>query len=141
MTTRMNSQGKAKSVPEGLAIGTSVSLIITVILSALIAHFLNTEKITWIQAGYWIMGMLFSASFMGGICAYISIKRKRFAISVMSGLLYWGAMLFCTALFFGGDFSAVWETAGIITAGTVTAALISIPHRRKSSVRKGSMYR
>ena len=141
MTTRMNSQGKAKSVPEGLAIGTSVSLIITVILSALIAHFLNTEKITWNQAGYWIMVMLFFASFMGGICAYISIKRKRFAISVMSGLLYWGAMLFSTALFFGGDFSAVWETAGIITAGTVTAALISIPHRRKSSVRKGSMYR
>lgn len=131
MATRIKPTGKTNSVPGGLAIAAFVSMMITFTLSAIIAGLLNTEKITWMQAGYWIMGMLFLASFVGGECAFVSIKRQRFAISIMSGVLYWGLLLCVTALFFGGDFGAVWETAGIIGAGSGVAALISVPKRKK----------
>ena len=77
------------------------------------------------------MGMLFISSFIGSKCAYISIKRQKFTISMMAGTLYWGLLLCLTALFFGGDFSAMWETAGIIAAGAGSSALISVPSRKK----------
>lgn len=131
MATTIKPTGKTNSIPGGLAIAASVSMVITFALSAAIAFFLNTEKITWMQAGYWIMGMLFLASYIGGKCAFASIKRQRLAISIMSGILYWGLLLCVTALFFGGDFGSVLETAGIIGAGSGVAALISIPKRKR----------
>lgn len=141
MTTRGNGMGRANSIPGGLTIAASVSMVITVTMSAVIAYFLNVEKMTWLQAGYWIMGMLFAASFAGGKCAYASIKRKRIAISMMAAALYWGLLLCITALFFGGEFDAVWETAGIIGAGAGTAALISVPNNRNKRKKTGRGYR
>lgn len=140
MATTLKHTGKANSIPAGLAIAVSVSMMITFLLSATIAMLLNTEKITWIQAGYWIMGMLFSASFIGGKCAVASIKRQRLMISIMSGILYWGLLLCVTALFFGGKFGAVWETAGLIGAGSGTAVLISGTSRKKNRKKSGRVY-
>lgn len=126
-----NNTGKAKSVPFGMLLAVSVSLVITVLISALLAGALDAEKVTWAQAGYWIMGMLFAASFLGAKSAMIAIKRQRILVAVMSGLLYWGMLLCITALFFGGNFSAVGETAGLITAGSASAALIWMPEGAK----------
>ena len=141
MTSAIKQTGKAYSVAGGLVIAASVSMMITLVLSAAIAHFLNTEKITWQQAGYWIMGMLFSSSFTGGKCAYISIKRQCFVVSMMSGILYWGLLLCISALFFGGNFGAVWETAGIVGAGAATAALLRAPATKKHTMKARRAYR
>ena len=135
MKRMINHTGNAMSIPKGMVIAASVSLLLTLVMSASIAITLNNETITWQQAGFWIMGMLFMASFIGGKCAYLTIKRQRFIVSVMSGVLYWGILLCITALFFGGEFSAVLETAGIIVAGCSTSALLLLPssknaHRR-----------
>lgn len=140
MPARIKRTGKANSIPGGLAIAAFVSMILTFVLSAAIAFSINIEKITWIQAGYWIMVMLFLSSFVGGKCAFASVKRQRIAISIMSGVLYWGLLLCITALFFGGNFSAVWQTAGIIGAGSGTAALISVPYGKKKSKKPGRSY-
>ena len=141
MVTKHTGSGKAKSIPEGLAIAALSSMLITVISSAAIAYCLSAEKISWIQAGYWIMGMLFIAAFAGGKSAILSIKRKRLAIGVMSAVLYWGLLLCTTALFFGGKFSALWETAAIIGAGSGTSVLISMPYRKNSGRKTGGVYR
>lgn len=141
MVSKRSGMGRAKSVPGGLALAAFVSMSITVLFSAVIAYFLNQEKITWLQAGYWIMGMLYAASFLGGKCAFLSIKSNRLLVSAMSGILYWGLLLCMTALFFGGDFSAIWETAAIIGAGSGTAALISMPYRKNTGKKAGRVYR
>lgn len=130
MAATIKSNGKASSIPAGLAIAALVSMVITLMLSSVIAVYINSEKISWIQSGYWIMGMLFLASYVGGKCAFASIKRQKIAVSIMSGILYWGLLLCVTALFFGGDYGSVWETAGIIGAGSGVAALVSVPKRR-----------
>ena len=127
----MNRTGKIKTVPAGLAIAASASMITTLIFTAMIANFLNTEKITWEQAGYWIMGMLFAASFIGGKVGISAIGHQQFMISAMTGFVYWGMLLCITALFFGGFFDAVGVTAGIIGAGSCSAALLTKPISQK----------
>lgn len=140
MAATIKHTGRANSVPGGLAIAALVSMAITLVCSALIAHTLNIGKITWAQAGYWIMAMLFAASFIGAKCALAAVKRQRFMISFMTGMLYWGLLLCVTALFFGGEFGAVGETAAIIGAGSGSAALISVPHGKKNRIRSGRVY-
>ena len=116
--------GKAVSIFKGMMIAGTVSITTTIMLTATIANYLNKEKITWEEAGYWIMLMLFLSAFSGGKCAYATIKRQKIAVSLMSGFLYWGILLCCTALFFGGNYDALLETSGIIVAGCLTAALL-----------------
>lgn len=137
MTNTVKHTGKAWSIPGGMMISALISIITTFIFSVIIATFLYSEKITWEQAGYWIMGVLFTASFLGGKCAYAAIKRQRMIVSLMSGLLYWGILLCITALFFGGQFEAVGETAAIIGAGAGTAALVfgRIPTKQRKKAR------
>lgn len=141
MTTAWKHTGKATSVTKGIAMAAFISIIITAALSAAIAYLLNKEKVTWDQAGYWIMGMLFVSSYVGGKIAYAAIKRQRAAVTMMSGVLYWGLLLCATALFWGGHFDALWETAGIIGAGCGTAALISMPKNRSRRQKRGGSYR
>ena len=125
MTTSIGRSGKALSIPAGLTLAVVVSIAVTAVVSTGIAYYLNTEKLNWTQAGYWIMGMLFGASFLGAKAVYAAVKRQRLIVSLLSGLVYWGLLLCFTALFFGGDYEAVGETAGIILAGTGCAALIT----------------
>lgn len=125
------------SVPGGLLTAGMISMGITVTISLIIANQLNTERITWEQAGYWIMGMLFLASFSGATSAYCTIKRQRLTVSVMSGTVYWVLLLCVTALFFGGNYEAVPETAAIIIAGSGCAAMVSLPQKgRRGRKRK-----
>lgn len=119
--------GRAASIPQGLTISSIFNLCATVILSAAIAYMLDRERITWHQSGYMIMILLFMTAFCGAKIAAHTIKHQRIIISFMSGLLYWGLLLCMSALFFGGQFGAVMETAFIICGGSICAVLITIP--------------
>lgn len=141
MGKHLQHNGKASSVPGGLLLAAAVSLLLTLMLSGFIAVLLDLEKITWSQAGYLIMGMLFAVSFTGGKCASAAIRRQRAMVCLMAGLVYWGMLLCITALFFGGNFDAVWVTAGVIMAGSGTAALIGMPKTRNRRRRAGKVYR
>ena len=65
MKNKRKANGRAASVPGGMAMAAAASMILTVVLSVLIAYFLNQGKRTWEQAGYWIMAMLFISAFVG----------------------------------------------------------------------------
>ena len=113
----------------------AVSFGITILVSIFLAQLLDRQQLNWEQAGYWIMAMLFVAAFAGGKVGIAAIKRQRLAVSAMCGLLYWGLLLCMTALFFGGNYNAVLETALIIIAGSGCAAMVSLP-RKKGRGRK-----
>ena len=125
MLKAISKTGKAGSISEGMGISALASITITMSLSGLIASLLSAEKITWVQAGYWIMGMLFVAAFISGKCACMIIQRQKAIISLMSGILYWSILLCITGLFFGGNFEALPQTAGIIMAGSLAQLLLS----------------
>lgn len=135
MNIKAKRTGTASSIPAGILFAAFVSIIITVSVSAIIAYCINRETINWEQAGYLIMGMLLLSSFVGGKCAYGVVKRQRVMVATMAGVLYWALLLSFTALFFGGDYSAILETAGIIGAGCVTSVLIPAGKSGKQSQR------
>ena len=136
MKNKRKANGRAASVPGGMAMAAAASMILTVVLSVLIAYFMNQGKISWEQAGYWIMAMLFISAFVGGKLAYSAVKRQRLFISFMSGIIYWGLLLCITALFWGGNYGPIWETAGIIGAGCLTSALLKGGRCRKKNKRE-----
>ena len=127
--------GKSMSIPGGLALSGVTSMCITLLFSLLLAKLLNDQKVSWDQVGYWIIVMLFTSAFLGAKAAITSIRRPRVVISVMSGTLYWALLLCITALFFGGNFDAVSETAMVIIAGSSCAAMVSLPQKKKRSIR------
>ena len=141
MKTKLRSGGKTRSAAGAMAISAAVSMGITIAAASIVAYGLHKEQITWEQAGYWIMGLLFAASFAGAKSAYAATKRQRLTVSGMAGMLYWGLLLCLTALFFGGDYEAVWVTAGIICAGSGTSVLLSKPDPGKKSIKKRRVYR
>ena len=129
-------QGRAVSVPVGLGISLSITATLTIIATAIIAIMINNETIQWTGVGFWIMAVLLVVSFLGGKAAIYAIKTQRVLVSFMSGGLYWAFLLCIAALLFGGNYGSVWETGALITAGSVTAALIHLPQIGRASCRE-----
>jgi len=140
MKTARNKSGKSQSVPRGLLIGELMGLIITLTGSGLIAKLIHSEKISWDTAGYCIMVMLLSASFLSASVSYRLVNRQPLVITGMSGILYFAVLMCMTGLFFGGKFSSLFETALLILAGSGTAGLICASPRRRGKGKKGIRY-
>ena len=109
--------GRATSLPVGLAIGATCSLAATLILTAILAKLVEAETLPVEKIGYGIMALLIVSSFAGAMIAFGRIKRQRMLVSV-------------TALFFGGQYSAVGTTALLVLAGSGTAALLGLRQGR-----------
>lgn len=122
--------GKSVSIPKGLGLSLAGNVIITAITITILASLLNNTVITWEETGYWIMGMLLVASFVGSKLAIMTIKTQRYLIGLMSGILFWAFLLCITALFFGGQYCSIPETGVLIISGSITAALIQFPKNR-----------
>lgn len=136
MVSKITKNGKAASVPVGLTVATLAAFISTIVLSSILANQMQQEKVTWQQAGYWIMGILFTASFLSAKIAIVKVKRQTLILSMMSGLLYWGILFCLTALFFGGQYEGFLQTGMIIFGGSGTAAFLSVPQKNTGKIMK-----
>lgn len=113
--------GRATSVPTGLAWGV-ISALVTVFLgTGIAAKLIDLEIITWNNAGYLILAYLMLSAWIGGVVSFHKIKRRKAAVCIISGMLFLLALLIITALFFGGQYSGVGETALLIFAGSMLA--------------------
>lgn len=126
MTSNYKLTGKALSMPAGLAIGTGISLGLTMLASALLAKLINTERIEWEQVGYGIMVMLLSASMIGTKTACAVVKRRKMMICAVEGALFWLSLLLITALFFGGQYSGVMTTGIVILAANFIVCILEL---------------
>lgn len=125
MIIRQKPTRSMASIPAGLAIGTGISLGITVTAAMVIAWLLNAGKLLWEQTGYAIVLVLLLASFIGAKCAVGKMKRQRFLICLLSSIVFWGCLLIITALFFGCQYEAVLVTGSVIIGGSLSAGLLS----------------
>ena len=133
--------GKAVSVPTGLFFSLLVNIFLTITVIAVIAILLLHNRITWNDTGYWIMAMLLVSSFAGSKIAIETIKTQRYLVSLMAGVLYWMMLLCITALFFGGNYCSIFETGALIISGSVTAALLQLPQKRRTYIKRRPLYR
>ena len=122
--------GRATSLPAGLAIGAACSLAATLILTTILAKLVESETLPVEKIGYGIMALLMVSSFAGAMIAFGRIKRQRMLVCIVSGVIYFAMLMSVTALFFGGQYSAVGTTALLVLAGSGTAALLGLRQGR-----------
>lgn len=116
--------GKAKSMPAGIGIGTAVSVAITVAGAALIAVWIDKGTMSSDAMGYGALATLLLSSLIGSLTAAAMIKHRKSVVCMATGLMYFCALLCCTAMFFGGRYSGVGVTALVIFAGSGASALL-----------------
>ena len=107
------STGRALSIPGGIAMGTCLSMILTIFSCAVLAWMVDNEKMQWEK-----------------------MKRQRLMVCLLSGAAYLAVLLSLTALFFGGQYQAVGVTSALILAGSGTAGLLGVKPAGKRSHRK-----
>ena len=124
MQNKQAKQGRAMSMTGGIAYGVSYAILITVIGIALLAKMIDIETLAWESVGYGIMITLMISSFISAKVSISKVKRRRLLVGTVSGITYFCLLLITTALFFGGNYYAVGETALLILGGCGTAVLI-----------------
>ena len=82
------------------------------------------------KVGYGIMVLLIVSSFAGAMISFGRIKRQRMLVCIVSGVIYFAMLMSMTALFFGGQYSAVGTTALLVLAGSGAAALLGLRQGR-----------
>ena len=113
--------GRATSLPAGLAIGAVCSLAATLILTAILAKLVEAETLPVEKV---------VSSFAGAMISCGRIKRQRMLVCIVSGVIYFAMLMSMTALFFGGQYSAVGTTALLVLAGSGAAALLGLRQGR-----------
>ena len=142
MVVNRKPTGRAMSMPGGLALGALFSVGATLVLTAVLAKLVEGETIPQEKIGYGIMAILVLSAFTGSMAAFGRIKRQRLLVCGLSGAIYFAVLMSMTALFFGGQYSAVGTTALLILLGSAAAALLGLKQgrgvkRKKIKVNRG----
>lgn len=124
MVERKNT-GRAVSIPYGLAIGAVISMLVTVLISAIGAHLIISEMLPQEQIGYCSITALLAGAILGAMTAAGKVKHRKLVVCLLSGLVYFCILLATTALFFGGQYQGMGVTFITIGLGSVAAALIT----------------
>ncbi len=130
MVVNRKPSGRTMSMAAGLALGGCISLVITLILSAVGAKLMDSQVIPEHGAGYLSLGILLLASILGAAVAYRKIRRQRLVVCMASGGIYYGILISMTALFFGGQYQGMGVTALVVLAGAGTTALVGMGQGR-----------
>ena len=110
-----------------IAVSTLTSITVTVILAAVLAFFMNTEKISEESIGYAGMAILLVSSFLGAITAERNSNINRFAAVYISGGAYFLILICITALFFDGMYYGVWVNLLMILCGSSMVIILKKP--------------
>lgn len=142
MTINAKATGTASTIPAGLAAGALASGTMTLLGTLAAAKLIDMEIVAWSQAGYAVLVILLLSAWMGAMVAAGKVKRRRMAVCMGSGAVYMLMLLAVTALFFGGKYSGVGETALLILCGSMVAVFMGEPgKRRRKTVKTKKGYR
>ena len=128
--------GRATSVPIGIAWAALAELVSTGIMIIILALTVDRQMVPETGVGYGVMLILAASSFLGGKTAIQKIKRQRMLMCMLAGVTYFGMLMLSTALFFGGQYQAVPETLLLVLGGSVLAAITGIREKRGGKRKK-----
>lgn len=117
--------GTASGMAAGLCWGTVAALMLTMLLSGVLAFFISREVVAQENLGYGVMIILFLGGVLGFSVSYKRIKRRRLLVFLLSALSFLVSLTALTALFFGGQFEGIFPTAMLIIGGNGAAFLLS----------------
>ena len=127
--------GWLHKLPKSLGISMIVSVGSALIGSAVGTWLLSSEKIEERNIGYITMILLLVSSFLGALVATRLINEKRMLVCLCAGGVYLLSLWGITALFFGGIYSGVGESALVILAGVLSVALIALKGNKSAKKR------
>lgn len=136
MTSKSKMTGRAVSIPAGLAQGWAVAAGVMLGMAALLALLIHTERMAMEDLGYGMTAMYLLSSFLGALAACIRIKRQQMLMGLLAGAVQFGFLLLVTALFFGGQYDAVWVAGLLIFLGSAAAGAIGIRQGRGGGRRR-----
>ena len=125
------SMGKTVSMPAGIAIGTSLSVITTIGGAAILAGLMGNESIQEGAIKISCAVIHFLSAALGALLSAAATKRKRLPVCIITAAAYFGIMLAMTALLFEGQYQNVLTAAVITLAGGGAAVIPGL-------IRKGS---
>ena len=124
--------GRASGVPAGLAIGAGTGIIVTVVLSAVMAHLIAKEIIEMNTVGYGSILILLLASVVGGWTAVKKIKKMPMEMALANGAAYFIILVLLTAVVYGGRYQGMGVTFLCVGIGSVIAGISAGKCRRKA---------
>lgn len=128
--------GTAATIPVGLLTGGIAALLSTMALTAVLAKLMEGEILPEENIGYGVMIMLLASAFLGSAIACKRVKRQYLLTAGLSGVVYILLLLSMTALFFGGQYSAVGVTILLVLCGSLLAAMLFSREGKGRKVRK-----
>ena len=123
-------------IPKGIGLGVAVSFVSTIIMAAIGALLLSTEKLGEGQESLITVISMLLASALGAITAIGITAAKRLPVCLATGAGYFLTLLAITALFFGGMYSGVGESGLVIMAGVLSVALLSLNSKKSNKKRR-----
>lgn len=124
MVTNRKPTGRAATIPIGLLTGGVTALASTLALTAVLAKLMEGEILPEEKIGYGVMILLLVSAFLGSAMACKRVRRRYLLTAALTGVVYVGILLSITALFFGGQYSAVGVTALLVFCGSLLAAML-----------------
>lgn len=131
MVTNHKPTGRSVSMPAGLTQGAIMAMVLTIAGCAIIAKAVETEILAENRMGYAIMIMLILTSWVSALYSHKKIKTRRVVVCMISGGIYMMVLMGITALFFGGQYTAVGETALLVFCGSMLASLQTSKEKRR----------
>lgn len=139
MVTNRKPTGRAATIPIGLLTGGVTALASTLALTAVLAKLMEGEILPEENIGYGVMLLLLVSAFLGSAIACKRVKRQYLLTAVLTGVVYVGILLSITALFFGGQYSAVGVTILLVFCGSLLAAMLFSRERKGRKPRKSKV--
>ena len=140
MTVNRKPTGLAASIPAGLCWGAAVSLAMTVLGAAAVAKLIEKGIMDWSKCGYGVLMILIISAWTGAMVAAGKVRRMRMAVCMEMGAVYFCSLMILTALFFGGRYSGVGETALLIFCGSMLGVFAGYPRKTRRNSRKREVY-
>ena len=123
MVVNRKPSGRTMSMGAGLALAGGVSMLMTLMMSAIIAFLADREILREHQTGYAVMALLLISAAAAAAVAIHKIRRRKLLVAGASGLIYFACLLGITALFFGGQYQGLGVTGLMILCGSALPLL------------------
>ena len=133
-------KGRASSLVGGILWGIGFSYCAMVFMAMILAFLIHMGYFAPEKIGYGVMMILMVSSLIGAVSAQTMIKHRKLLVCLVNGTGYFATLLLTTALFFGGQYEAVGETALLVLCGSVVAGMIGLPSRKMKNGRNIGKY-
>lgn len=127
------------SMVSSVGIGAIVCMTVTLLLTAIVAVLIGTEKIPVSTADYCVLMIVLMSAITGSMVGAGKVSHKRLYASVLIAVSYLLILLSITAMFFEGQYNGVGVTALVIISGSIVAILVDRKGEKRSKKRRIKM--